>query len=164
MKKIFLGLFAFILCLTIYAASNEPVNKQSKNIQLVKDMFSQVSEARDMSKFDQFYSKDFVLVSNNKTYDYENYKKGQEDIFKVLQSLKVLSYDDIFAENDKVVSRMSIKLTKKTGETHIFYLIAIIHVKDNKIDRVWEITYPTWSDKLPSWTANECQKNDLFRW
>lgn len=152
MKKILIGIFSLFFVNISVAMSRAPqVPEQQtdqKNISIVKQMFTEVSEKRDLSKFDDFYARDFLLVSNNKKYGYEVYKKQQQDIFKKLASLKVLSYEDIFAANDKVVSRMSIKLNMKDGVTHTFYLIAIFRLKNDKIDRIWEITYPTWEDKL----------------
>jgi ketosteroid isomerase-like protein len=154
MKRILISIFSLFFVNLSFAMSGAPQapeqQVEQKNISIVKQMFAEVSEKRDLSKFDDFYARDFLLVSNNKNYGYSVYKKQQQDIFKKLESLKVLSYEDIFATKNKVVSRMSIKLNMKDGVTHTFYLIAIFRLKNDKIDRIWEITYPTWDDKLPT--------------
>lgn len=122
--------------------------QENNNVNLVKKMFSDFAEKRDINTLDQYYSKTFVLISNHKNYDYSVYKRQQRDIFQKLKSLQVLSYDDIFAKDNKVVSRMTIRLIMKNGDAHTFYVIFIALIHDKKIVRLWEITYPSWSDKL----------------
>jgi hypothetical protein len=152
LKGIF-WIFTALVILTCLGCStvqpNEVNSLETANMQLVKEMFSQVSEKRDISKIDAYYSQDFMLVSNNDSFNYKVYKKQQADIFKILAKLEVLHYDDMFAKNDKVVANMAIRLTLKNKTTHTFYVMLIAQIKDHKIYRIWEITYPTWSDKLP---------------
>ena len=143
------ALFFLLLTYTLFATAAS-TSQETKNIQLLQGLFTQVSEKLSMRHFDDYYSPTFVLVSNNTTYPYAIYKSQQADIFKQLKQLKVLNYDDIFAKNDKVVSRMSIKLTFKDNKSYTFYVILIALVKNGKIQEIWETTYPSWSDKLPS--------------
>lgn len=141
----------FLLLITygvLVLANTSPQEQQ--NIQLLQGLFTQVSEKLSMRYFEDYYSPTFVLVSNNTSYSYETYKSQQANIFKQLKQLKVLQYEDIFAKDDKVVSRMSIKLTFKDNKSYIFYVILIALVKDGKIQNIWETTYPSWSDKLPT--------------
>lgn len=130
-----------------YAQSNT-LTPEEKNINIVKNMFSEFAEKLDVNKFDEYYSKDFILESNNQTYDAQAYKNLEQKIYKTLTSLKVTNYKDIFVAGDKVVSRMTIKLTHKDGKANEFDVILIALIKDNKINKIWEITYPSWSDKL----------------
>lgn len=139
----------FLICIQFCFAQSTPLTEEEKNIKIFKEMFSEFAEKRDMSKIDHYYSNDFLLDSNHKIYDYPVYKKQQTDIFKTLKNLKVINYDDLFAKNDKVVSRMTIELTNKDSKVDTYYVILIAQLKNNKIYRIWEVTYPSWSEKLP---------------
>lgn len=121
---------------------------ETKNIQIVKNMFADFAENMNLASIDTYYTKDFVLESNGEKFNYEQYKKVEADIYKTLKSLKVTSYDDIFSSGNKVVSRMSMKLVNKNGKVHEFQLIMIALIRDNKIAHIWEVTYPSWSDKV----------------
>ena len=55
---------------------------QKTPVNIIKKMFRDFSEAKNITVIDQYYSKDFVLVSNLKTYSYAAYKKQQKSIFK----------------------------------------------------------------------------------
>lgn len=156
MKKNLLIFIACVLfCSTAFAHQAPGIlntvkntSQQSVNIKIVKQMFSQFAEKRDMSKFDVYYAKDFVLDSNGKTYNYQQYKNLEAKIYKTLKNLKVLRYDDIFAAQNKVVARMSIQLVNNASQVNTFKVILIAEIKNNKITHIWEITYPSWSDKL----------------
>jgi hypothetical protein len=142
MKKI---IFLFVCCISICFANPSSPNK---NIQLVKNMFTEFAEGLDINKLEIYYSKDFILESNGKSYSYEEYKNLEQQIYQKLKSLKVTHYHDIFACNNKVVARMSIKLNFKQGDTHEFMVYLIASIKDNKISRLWELTYPAWSEQI----------------
>lgn len=127
-----------------------------KKVDLIKSMFSNTSEKLDASNLDKYYNQDFILVSNDKSYNYSVYKKQQEDVFKQLSSIKVTKYEDIFSAGNKVTGMVKIKLTKKDGVIYDFSVIFIALIKNNKISRIWEITYPTWEEKVaPATTSNQ---------
>lgn len=147
MKKI-IFLLIFLCPLSICYAYKNSTSIEKKNIAIVKEMFSEFAEKLDVKKLDIYYTKNFILESNGERYSYQEYKNLEEKIYRTLKSLKVTKYDDIFSTSNKVVSRMSIKLTHIDGKTNEFQIILIALIKDNKIDRIWELTYPSWSDKL----------------
>jgi len=143
--------FIFALCLFFRmsdAWAEENASLENKNILIVKNMFSEFAEKKDINKLDLYYTKSFVLESNGKKYDYTEYKNLEGKIYRDLKSLTVKKYDDIFSSGNKVVARMKIKLIKNTGQEHEFYVFLIALIKDAKIDKIWELTYPSWSDKL----------------
>jgi ketosteroid isomerase-like protein len=131
-----------------YAGDKTSTINDNKNIAIVKEMFSEFAEKLDMNKFDGFYTKNFVLESNGKRYSHEEYKNIEHDIFQTLKRLRVVRYNDIFCASNKVVSRMTIKLVHKNGKINEFQVILIALIKNGKIDKIWELTYPSWSDKL----------------
>lgn len=144
--------FIIFICLLFFCGNSFSCGvdhrQEKQNIAIVKNMFSEFAEKLDITKLDTYYTKDFLLESNGEQYNYDVYKKLEGDIYKTLSSLKVTRYDDIFAAANKVVARMSIKLVHQDGKTNEFQVILIALIKDNKIARIWEMTYPSWSDKL----------------
>jgi ketosteroid isomerase-like protein len=148
MKKIHL----IFLCGFLIFAGNGFAKINDANVQqpvaVVKNMFTEFSEGLDLSKLDKFYSRDFMLESNTIKYNYQAFKKLETNIYGSLKSLKV-TYQDIFASGNKVAARVQITLTRKNGTSNHFYVYLIARVNNGKIDRLWELTYPTWRDKYP---------------
>lgn len=142
MKKLILFICFIALPPYIYASENSSL--QQKNIELIKNMFSEFADKRDISKLDNFYSKDFTMESNGQHYNYQEFKNVEQSIFKKIKNQKD-TYHDIFATSDKVVSRMTIKLTHQDGKIDEYQVILIALIKDNKIAKIWEVTYPDWS-------------------
>ena len=148
MKNLLIGL-CILLCSELTFASGSSA-QESANVALVREMWAEYAEKLDNSKFDIYFSKNFQLVDNNELEDYEKFKKEQEVTYKKLKSLKVVSIDDLFAKDDKVAGRVAIKLSSKNGRVQTYYVIFIAAIKDKKIDKIWEVTYPNWNDKLLS--------------
>ena len=141
-----IGATVFLLCFLVGPVQ---AGQRIKPQETLKSMFHQFAEKMDMRQFDRYYAKDFVLVSNQVTYQEKAYRALEAGIFKKLKSLKVLKYNDIFSSSNKVAARMAIALTEKSGVKKTFHVILIARINEsNKIDRIWEMTYPTWQDKL----------------
>lgn len=149
LAKIILMTIIFSIGNFTYAETHTTADDQS-GVNVIKNMFKNFAETRDLSQLDHYYTQDFVLDSNNESYDYTTFKKQQAEVFATLKSLQVLKYEDIFSSGNKVAGRVIIKLVLKSKETHTFHVIFIADIKDNKIDRFWEMTNPSWSDKLPT--------------
>lgn len=140
----------FMLSLIFFSASYANATENINSINILKSMFHNVSEAKNIKEFDKYYDKNFILESNGQTFNYTVYKKQQAEIFNTIKSLTILKYDDVFSSGDKVATRINIKLVKNSGEILNFYVILIAQIKNNKIYRMWELTYPGWNDKLPT--------------
>lgn len=147
--KIILITLIFSACNLAYCENNTTIENDS-SVAIIKNMFKHFAEALDVTQLDNYYTKDFVLDSNNEQYDYATYKKQQAEIFATLKSLQVIKYEDLFSSGNKVAGRVLIKLVLKSKETHTFHVMFIADIKNNKIDRFWEMTNPSWSDKLPT--------------
>jgi ketosteroid isomerase-like protein len=145
--KVVLAIFICACMTTVFACISPTVHMD--NSMIVRNMFKEFAEGLDVSKLDKYYSHDFILESNTVTYDYQTYKNLETNIYKTLKSLHV-QYEDIFSTANKVTARMKITLTHKDGKVNDFYVILIARLHEGKIDRIWEITYPSWSDKLPA--------------
>ncbi len=146
MKNLIIGLCILLSSELTFASVSSP--QENANVALIREMWAEYAEKLDNSKFDIYFSRNFQLVDNNELENYEKFKNEQEVIYKKLKSLKVISTDDLFAKNDKVVGRVAIKLSSKNGRAQTYHIIFIAEIKDNKIEKIWEVTYPNWNDKL----------------
>ena len=144
-KPLKLMLVIMVLGLSCAAFATTP----AQNIQIVQNLFKNCSESLSTKHFNQCYTKNFILVSNRQKYSYQEYVKLQKAAFRSLKSLKVMKYQDWTASGDNVAARVSFELVKKSGEKLKFYVIFIIKIKDGKVSRLYEMTVPRWSDKLP---------------
>lgn len=148
MQKLLFGFCLFMISqLTFGSAST---TQENNNIALIKELFTEYAEKLDSSKLDHYFSKNFVLVSNNEKDNYDTFKKEQTLLFNNLKSFKLLSIDDLIAKDNKVVGRVSMKLTPKSGEPQIYYDMFIAEIKNQKIEKMWEVLYPSWDVKLVS--------------
>lgn len=146
MKNLLIGL-CLLMCSGLALASTTTAQENS-NMALIKDMFSQYAEKLDNSKIESYFSKNFQLVENNEKEKYEDFKTEQENIFKSLKSLQILSYEDVVAKDDKVVGRVSMKLNAKNGQSKTYYVMFVATIKDNKIEKIWQLVYPNWDEKF----------------
>lgn len=146
MKKLIFGFCIFICSQLAFGSSSSA--QENANISLVKEMWSEYAEKLDNSKLDSYFSKKFILHSNDEQETYDQFNKEQATIYNKLKSLKVTSYDDLIAKDDKVIGRVAIKLTSKQGKSKTYNIIFIAAIKDHKIETIWEVTYPDWDDKL----------------
>lgn len=139
-------LFTFSVVGCQYNPHNTPDEK--KNIKLVENMFSEMAEKMDAKKIDQFYSPDFIMVSNDTTMNFKQFKEYHENAFRKRRSLSVKKpFDDIFAKDQKVVGRTKITLEALNGKKDTFDVMFIALIEDHKIKRLWEVTYPGWKGK-----------------
>ncbi len=146
MKNLLIGLC--LLMSSGFAFAGSTTTQENANLALIKEMFSQYAEKLDNSKIEFYFSKDFQLVENNEKEKFEAFKKEQETIFNSLKSLKILSYEDVIAKDDKVVGRVSMKLNAKNGRSKTYYVMFVATIKDNKIEKVWQLVYPNWDEKF----------------
>ena len=117
--------------------------QEEKNIELVRSMFSEFAESMDPSKCAKFHTPDFMMVSNDVTWDYEQYEKAHQEMYPKRKSLKI-TYEDIFAKEDKVTAFVRIHIEDKDGTKHAYMVILIAHIQGGKIHRLFEVTYPGW--------------------
>ena len=147
MKKILLPLFGLLLLSLAHVSYAEA---EPEPISIVKNMFTYYAEAQDITKFDTYFSKDFILISNQKTYDYSTFKNQQIALFKALKSITVLDYSEMFASGNKVLTQATIQLGLMDGKSGSFNMTMITYIEQGKIAKIWAITYPVVSNKVPS--------------
>jgi len=148
MKKILIALTLFSFSHLAAGNTCQNTKQAENNISIIKNMFTQFSEKKDITQFYNYYAPNFELESNGQKFNCQQYYNLEKNIFTTIKKLKVVSYDDIFATNNKVATRMVIRILKNDNSVNQFQVILIAAIKDNKITHIWEMTNPGWSDKL----------------
>lgn len=57
---------------------------------------------------------------------------------------KKIKYNDIFAHGDKVIARIHVIGKSKKGKVYELDSMELFQIKNNKIVRWWETSYPDW--------------------
>lgn len=147
---------ALILCSIIFSplsaepkqqplSSATPQLSAQKNKDIVLNMFRDLTEKMDIDALNNYFSKDFMLYSNQANMDYGLLKKQLQDAFRVHRSIKVKQpINDIVAKDDRVIMHFTLIATDKAGYQKEIETMAIFQIQDGKIVRLWELTYPEW--------------------
>lgn len=116
------------------------------NIAKLKEMFSQMVEQKNASLIPKYYHMDFLLYSNGKTMDYQQLLDSHVELYKTSIQYRI-AYDEdtLLQEKDKVAGRVFITTQRSEEEPKEIEVILIVEYKDGKIYRVWELTWPDWS-------------------
>ncbi len=111
-----------------------------------KEMFEEMVIKKDASLIPHYYHPEFVLYANGKEMDYPAYLELHEEIYKTPITYKV-DYDEVtlLEQDDKVAGRVYITTKQPNESPKEIEVILITQYKDDKIYRIWELTYPDWS-------------------
>lgn len=118
-------------------------------IQKLEEMFREVVLKRNPSAIPHYYHKEMILYTNGQIIDYEAFKASHDEI--LTSSLRhEFEYDEeTFLETgQKVAGRVWITIKAPNREPVKIEVILIVEYKEDKIFRLWELTYPDWS-QLP---------------
>ncbi len=130
---------------TLLASALLATAPEQANGAIVKKMFEEVSEKMTVEHLADYFSQDLELISNNHFMDYSGFKDHLVQAFGAMKSIQIKKpFEEFLAKDDKVVTRFTIATTDKKGNQKETGVIAIYQLKDGKISRWWELTYPDW--------------------
>lgn len=115
-------------------------------ITLLKEMFSEMVVKKDISLIPHYYDKDLIIYTNGKQINYREFYDTHVEYYASSKKYSVV-YDEqtLFASDDKVAGRMYITITRPNETPKELEVILIVQYRNNKITRVWELTFPDWS-------------------
>ena len=116
----------------------------------LKEMFERVTIQKNHSLIPHYYHPDFLLYTNEEKMDYKSFLDSHLEIYKTPIQYEV-AYDEetLMEQGEKVAGRVWIT-TKRPNEASVkIEVILIAQYKSGKIYRLWELTYPDWSE-LPA--------------
>lgn len=119
-------------------------------IKLLKEMFTKMVLEKDASLIPKYYHKDFLLYANGQEMNYLSYLEFHEKFYKTPIQYQV-EYDDetLLEQDDRVTGRVWITTTLPNESPKLIEVMLVAKFKEGKIYRIWELTYPDWS-QLPA--------------
>jgi hypothetical protein len=114
--------------------------------ELMQEMFTRMVEAKDITQVEKYYDPGLLLYTNGQVQDYEAFHAGHARVYPTEISYAVEYDDEAWVESgDRLGGRMWIT-TKRPGEnaTRIEVIFLGIY-RDGRIFRLWELTWPDWS-------------------
>lgn len=121
-----------------------------KYLELLKEMFSEMVKKKDATLIPHYYHPEFELYTNGITTDYAHFLSTHEEIYATKIQYQI-RYDEktLLEQNEKIAGRVYITVQKDQEPARELEIMLIAQYKDDKLYRLWELTYPDWS-KLKS--------------
>ena len=115
--------------------------------QLMREMFSSMVEAKDISKVEEYYDPDFMLYTNGQVQDFAAFRAGHERVYPTGISYSVRYDDDAWVENgDRLAGRGWITTSRPGEDPTEIEVMLIAQFRGGRILRLWELTWPDWSN------------------
>lgn len=152
-KYIFqIRLFKSLLFITLLWAGCCVKSSKPDYYALLKEMFAEMVVKKDASLIPKYYDSDFILYTNGSTQSYKEFLQFHEKVYKTpIQYAFTFNDETVLTGQDGLSASLSIKISKPGEPTRDLELILIAKYKGNKIYRIWELTYPDWSN-MPSFS------------
>ncbi|MFM0557629.1 hypothetical protein P0D69_42830 [Paraburkholderia sediminicola] len=101
---------------------------------------------KDASLIAHDYHPDFVLETNGQKQNYDAFAEGHRKVYATDVAYEIRYDDDTWVESpERVAARVWIK-TQRPNEAPVeFEVVLIATYVDRKIHRVWELTWPDWT-------------------
>lgn len=145
-KHFFIRMVKLFCVFQLLFASHISMADQKNNTVLLKEMFQKVTLEKNDKAIPVYYGKQFELYSNGKKMTYDEFLKMHHDVFKTNIQYNVRYDEDTFVEQgNKVAGRLFITTKKADEPAHEIEVILVAEYKDHKLSRLWELTYPDWS-------------------
>jgi hypothetical protein len=114
--------------------------------ELMQEMFSQMVEAKDISQAGKYYDPGFLLHTNGQVQDYAAFCAGHARVYPTEISY-VAEYDDeAWVEaGDRLGGRMWITTKRPGQDATRIEVIFLATYRQDRIHRLWELTWPDWS-------------------
>lgn len=140
-----------VLCILCTSCSREGKNDRAepspdRYTVLMKEMFSEMVEKKQANLIPYYYHPDLIVYTNGIEFDYKSFLDMHRDIYQTPIQYSV-RYDDstLLEEGERVAGMVYITTSLPDEEPKEIEVILIAQYKNNKIYRVWELTWPDWS-------------------
>jgi len=120
--------------------------------EFLKEMFLEMTVKKRAELIPHYYHEQFILFTNGAQITYEEFLKTHEEYYHTPIQYAV-EYDEPtwLEEGNKIAGRMWITTSRPNEKPTKLELILIAEYQQNKIYRLWELTYPDWS-QLPAFS------------
>jgi hypothetical protein len=118
-------------------------------IKKLKEMFTEMVQKKDATLIPFYYHQDLILTANGQVTDYAYFLKQHEEYYASERTYSV-EYDEatLLEQGEKIAGRIWIMVSVPGETPKKIEVVLVAQYKEEKIYRLWELTYPDWS-KLP---------------
>lgn len=111
---------------------------------LIREMFEQMVVGKQ-DLFERFYDPDFVMYSDGVSQGFTDFRASHLKIYATEIAYAVEYDDEAWVEApDKVAGRVWITTSRPGEEPTRIEVVLIAAIRDGRIHRVWETTWPSW--------------------
>lgn len=112
-------------------------------------MFSQMVIRKDAALISTYYHKDFLLITNGQEINYSTFYQDHVSYYATEITYQV-RYDEetLLEQGDRVAGRIWITVKKPAETEKEIEVLLIAKYKEDKLYRLWELTYPDWSQLM----------------
>lgn len=115
--------------------------QETKNIQLVKNMFKEVIANHDLSKMPVYFSKKSLFYYNNSKISYAQNFRIHKKLYKTLPKIGY-HFDEILSSGQRVFVRYTFDAIVKHKVVGKFRSLLLLTINHNKITSMHEIYIP----------------------
>jgi hypothetical protein len=121
-------------------------------IKKFKEMFSEMVEKKDVALIPVYYHPELLLYTNGQVTNYQEFLTQHTEYYATERTYQV-EYDEetLLEQGNKVAARIWITVDVPGAPIKKLELILILQYQDGKIFRLWELTYPDWT-QLPGFS------------
>jgi hypothetical protein len=115
-------------------------------IATMKRMFREMVEGKNASLIPTFYHPDFELHTNGQVWDYARFLQSHQEVYQTSIQYSV-SYDEetLCESGNRLAGRVFITTSRPDEPPKEIEVVLIAQFKEGKFYRLWELTYPDWS-------------------
>lgn len=145
-KSLIFKIFYSVCIFQLLATRVVFADQQSHYILLLKEMFTKVTIEKNDKAIPVYYDKGFQLYSNGKIINFNQFLQQHHAIYQTPIQYKIRYDENTFIEKEnKVAGRLFITTKKPNELAQEIEVILVAEYKDNKLYRLWELTYPDWA-------------------
>lgn len=153
MHKQLVRCFLLVLVLMLTACSQEKSSKSGERgmyIDLLKEMFQKMVLNKNASLIPQYYHRDFLLYTNGQEMDFITFLESHQKYYQTPIQYQIKYDEGTFLEQGaRVAGRVWITTKMPEESSREIEVMLIAEYKEGKLYRLWELTYPDWS-QLPA--------------
>ncbi len=113
---------------------------------LLVEMFDQMVINKDAALIERYYHPDFRVTTNGQSQGYAEYAASHRRVYATEISYAIRYDDEAWLETeDRVAGRMWITTRRPGEEPTELEVILVATLRDGRLHRVWELTWPDWS-------------------
>lgn len=115
------------------------------HIEKLKKMFEEMVIKKDTSLISVYYHRDFMLYTNEQIMDYDTFLKVHHEYYATPIEYDFTYDEETWVEQgEKIAGRVWVTTSHPNEAAKKIEVIFIVEFKDQKIYRMWELTYPDW--------------------